>query len=131
MIGEEGAELVGPARQRKKDIGDESGFLHNRGDPLADVLGKFGKLGDGKSADRRLGHCILPFRCMLKHAASAVIASAFVFLRALCGETIHYRDTKERARRSNPHRASCPCPLSAFFDHAGPSFATTPSETRG
>ena len=55
MIGEEGAELVRPARQREKDIGDESGLLLNRGDPLADVLGKFGNLGHGKSTDRRLG----------------------------------------------------------------------------
>ena len=43
MIGEEGAELVRPARERQKHIGNEARFFLHRFDPLADVVGQIGE----------------------------------------------------------------------------------------
>src|ERR1700730_14506759 len=56
MIGEEGAELVGPPRKRQKNIGNEARFFLHRFDPLANVLRQIMKLGRRESADRRLAH---------------------------------------------------------------------------
>src|SRR5271163_671844 len=52
MIGEEGAKLLRPARQRQKDIGNEARLFLHRGDPLANVRRELGKVGRRKSADR-------------------------------------------------------------------------------
>ena len=43
MIGEEGAKLVRPARERQKDIGNEARLLLHRRDPLANVRGQIGE----------------------------------------------------------------------------------------
>ena len=43
MIGEEGAELVRPSRQRKKDVRDEARLFLHRFDPLANVLRQIGE----------------------------------------------------------------------------------------
>ena len=56
MIGEEGAELVRPARQREKDVRNEARLFLHHCDPLANVLRKIGKIGRRKSADRRFAH---------------------------------------------------------------------------
>jgi hypothetical protein len=42
MIGKEGAELVRPPRERKKDIGDKARLFLHRFDPLANVLRQIG-----------------------------------------------------------------------------------------
>ena len=60
MIGEEGAKLVRPAREREKDIRREARLFLHSGDPLADVVGKIGSAGGGNrliggSAIFRLG----------------------------------------------------------------------------
>ena len=44
MIGEEGAELVRPSREREKDIGHEARLFLHRFDPLANVLRKIGEV---------------------------------------------------------------------------------------
>ena len=45
MIGEEGAELVGPACERQKHVRHEARLFLHRFDPLADVVGKIGEVG--------------------------------------------------------------------------------------
>src|SRR6185437_14267006 len=60
MISEEGAELVRPAREREKDIGNEARFFLDRLDPLADVVWQIGEIGDRESADRRRAHGARP-----------------------------------------------------------------------
>ncbi len=56
MIGEEGAELVGTARQRQKDVGHEAGLFLHRRDPLGDVGGQVLEVRRFESADRCVAH---------------------------------------------------------------------------
>ncbi len=56
VIGEEGAELVGPVRQRDEDIGHEARLLLHALDALADVVRQLGEIGNGKAADGLVGH---------------------------------------------------------------------------
>jgi hypothetical protein len=54
MVGEEGAELVGPARQRKEDVRHEAGLLLHRGDARGDVGRKLFERRRPEPADKRL-----------------------------------------------------------------------------
>src|SRR3984957_20709684 len=56
MIGEEGADLGRPPRERQKDIGHEARLFLYRFDPLANVLWEIGKLRRRVSADWRFAH---------------------------------------------------------------------------
>ena len=72
MIGEEGAELVRPARQREKDVGNEARLFLHRCDPLADVLGRSARSGAG---NRLIGGLVTA--CLgLPHARDGPIVAA-------------------------------------------------------
>ena len=51
MIGEEGAELVGPMSQDGEDVRNESGLLVHVRDTRPDVLGQVGEIGYGESTE--------------------------------------------------------------------------------
>ena len=50
VVGEERAELVGPMREREKDVGDEARFLLHLEHPRADVVGQILEFRDGVAA---------------------------------------------------------------------------------
>ena len=54
VVGEEGAELVGPVREGEEHVGDEAGLLLHREDAAANVLGDVLQLRDRVTADRHL-----------------------------------------------------------------------------
>jgi hypothetical protein len=72
MVGEEGAEFVGAARQRQKDVGHEAGLFLHRRDALRDVPGKVLEPRRLETADQGVAHGATP----LLSGAHAIIAPA-------------------------------------------------------
>jgi hypothetical protein len=54
-------EFVQPVARSEEDVGDEPGFLVDRDDPAADVLGERVNSGNRKSADRAHGVSLLGY----------------------------------------------------------------------
>ena len=73
--GEKRTPLRRAVRQRQKHIGDKPGFFLNREDLGADIFRQPRDIGDGKAADRWLGHREVSITCDLHHAPFGVNAT--------------------------------------------------------
>src|SRR5262249_34685449 len=77
VVGEEGAELVGPAGQDGEDVGDEAGLLLDFEDARAHVGGRVLDGGDGKARDGRcVGHDVSSYG-----PGKAAYAASMAFMR--------------------------------------------------